>query len=68
MIRTPPAPSSAKLPAPNDWPAAWRSQVEKALGPAASERQMEDARRMANALTQMQKKEVPEIKAPSGKR
>ena len=68
MLRSPPAPSSSGLPAKNEWPAAWKSQVDKALGPGATELQHEDARRMANALTSMQKKDVPEIKAPQRKR
>jgi hypothetical protein len=68
MIRTPPAPSSAKVPSKNEWPAAWKSQVDKALGPAATELQHEDARRMANALSAMQKKDAVEIKAPQRKR
>ena len=68
MIRTPPAPTSTKLPATNEWPAGWKSQVDKALGPAATELQHEDARRMGSALAAMQKKDVPEIKAPQKKR
>jgi hypothetical protein len=55
MIRTPPAPSSTKLPAKNEWPAAWKSQVDKALA-GATELQHEDARRMGSALAAMQKK------------
>jgi hypothetical protein len=42
--------------------------VDKALGPGATDLQHEDARRMASALTAMQKKDVPEIKAPQAKR
>ena len=68
MIRTPPAPTSTKLPATNEWPAAWKSQEDKALGPGATELQHEDARRMGSALASMQKKDVPEIKAPQRKR
>jgi hypothetical protein len=68
MIRTPPAPTSAKLPPKNEWRAAWRAHVDKALGPAATELQHEDARRMGSALASMQKKDVPEIKAPQRKR
>jgi hypothetical protein len=68
MLRSPPAPSSSGLPAKNEWPAAWKSQVDKALGPGATELQHEDARRMGSALTAMQKKAVPEIKAPQRKR
>ena len=63
MLRSPPAPSSTKLPVNNEWPAAWKSQVDKALGPGATDLQHEDARRMASALTAMRKKDVPEIKA-----
>jgi hypothetical protein len=68
MLRSPPAPSSSGLPAKNEWPAAWKSQVDKALGPGATELQHEDARRMGSALAGMQKKDVPEIKAPQTKR
>ena len=68
MLRSPPAPSSAKLPAKNEWPAAWRAQVDKALGPTATELQYEDARRMGSALSAMQKKDAVEIKAPQRKR
>jgi hypothetical protein len=68
MLRSPPAPSSSGLPAKNEWPAAWKSQVDKALGPGATELQHEDARRMGSALASMQKKDVPEIKAPQRKR
>jgi hypothetical protein len=68
MLRSPPAPSSTKLPDKNEWPAAWRSQVDKALGPGATDLQHEDARRMGSALVAMQKKDVPEIKAPQRKR
>ena len=68
MLRSPPAPSSSKPPPTNEWPAAWKSQVDKALGPGATDLQHEDARRMASALTAMQKKDVPEIKAPQTKR
>jgi len=68
MLRSPPAPSSAKLPAKNEWPAAWKSQVDKALGPGATELQHEDARRMGSALSAMQKKDSVEIKAPQRKR
>ena len=68
MIRAPPAPYSAKVPPKNEWPAAWRSQVDKALGPSATDLQHEDARRMGSALAAMQKKDVPEIKAPQRKR
>jgi hypothetical protein len=42
--------------------------VDKALGPGATELQHEDARRMGSALASMQKKDVPEIKAPQRKR
>ena len=68
MLSSPPAPSSSGLPAKNEWPAAWKAQVDKALGPGATDLQHEDARRMASALTAMQKKDVPEIKAPQTKR
>ena len=68
MLRSPPAPSSTKLPPKNEMPAAWKSQVDKALGPGATELQHEDARRMGSALAAMQKKDVPEIKAPQRKR
>ena len=68
MLRSPPAPSSSKLPAKNEWPAAWKSQVDKALGPGATELQHEDSRRMASALTAMQRKDPVEIKAPQRKR
>ena len=68
MLRSPPAPSSSGLPAKNEWPAAWKSQVDKALGPGATELQHEDARCMGSALASMQKKDVPEIKAPQRKR
>jgi hypothetical protein len=68
MIRTPPAPTSAKLPPKNEWPAVWRAQVDKALGAAATELQHEDARRMGSALSAMQKKDTPEIEAPQRKR
>ena len=68
MLRSPPAPSSAGLPAKNEWPAAWKSQVDKALGPGATDLQHEDARRMGSALASLQKKDVPEIKAPQRKR
>jgi hypothetical protein len=52
----------------NEWPAAWKSQVDKALGPGATDLQHEDARRMGSALVAMQTKDVPEIKAPQRKR
>ena len=68
MLRSPPAPSSSGLPAKNEWPAAWKSQVDKALGPGATDLQHEDARRMGSALASIQKKDVPEIKAPQRKR
>ena len=68
MLRSPPAPSSAKLPPKNEWPAGWKSQVDKALGPGATELQHEDARRMGSVLAAMQKKDAVEIKAPQGKR
>ena len=68
MLRSPPAPSSSGLPVKNEWPAAWKSQVDKALGPGATDLQHEDARRMGSALAGMQKKDVPEIKAPQRKR
>ena len=68
MLPSPPAPRSSGLPAKNEWPAAWKSQVDKALGPGATDLQHEDARRMASALVAMQKKDVPEIKAPQTKR
>jgi hypothetical protein len=68
MLCSPPAPSSSGLPAKNEWPAAWKAQVDKALGPGATDLQHEDARRMASALVVMQKKDVPEIKAPQRKR
>ena len=68
MLRSPPAPYSAKVPSKNEWPAAWKSQVDKALGPGATELQHEDARHMGSALASMQKKDVPEIKAPQRKR
>ena len=63
MIRTPRSPSSDKVPAPNEWPAAWKAQVDKALV-GATARQHEEARRMGSALVAMRQKEVPEIKAP----
>ena len=68
MIRTPPAPYSAKVPPKNEWPAAWKSQVDKALGPGTTDLQHEDARRMGSALSAMQKKDTVEIKAPQRKR
>ena len=68
MLPSPPAPSSTGLPPTNEWPAAWKSQVDKALGPGATDLQHEDARRMASALVAMQTKDVPEIKAPQRKR
>ena len=68
MLRSPPAPSGSGLPAKNEWPAAWKSQVDKALGPGATDLQHEDARRMGSTLAAMQKKGVPEIKAPQKKR
>jgi hypothetical protein len=68
MLHSPPAPSSSKLPPTNEWPAAWKSQVDKALGPGATEVQHEDARRMANALSGMKRKDIVEIKAPQRKR
>jgi hypothetical protein len=68
MLHFPPAPSSTKVPPKNEWPAAWKSQVDKALGPGAAELQHEDARRMGSALSAMLKKNTPEIKAPQGKR
>jgi hypothetical protein len=68
MLRSPTAPSSAGLPAKNEWPAAWKNQVDKALGHGATDLQHEDARRMGSALAAMQKKAVPEIKAPQKKR
>ena len=68
MLSSPPAPSSSGLPAKNEWPAAWKSQVDKALGPGATDLQHEDARRMGSALAAMVKKDVPEIKAPQRKR
>ena len=64
MIRTPPAPSSHKLSAKNEWPAAWKTQVDKALGPGATDLQHEDARRMGSALAAMRQKDAVEIKAP----
>ena len=67
MIRTPPAPRSTKVAARNEWPAAWKAQVDKALGPGASDLQHEDARRMGSALAAMRQKDVPEIKAPKRK-
>ena len=63
MIRTPPAPRSTKVPAPNEWPAAWKAQVDKALV-GATYLQHEDARRMGSALAAMRQKEAVEIKAP----
>ena len=68
MLRSPPAPSSSKLPAKNEWPAAWKSQVDKALGPGATDLQHEDARRMASMLVAMQKKDTVVIKATQRKR
>ena len=68
MLSSPPAPSSSGLPAKNEWPAAWKSQVDKALGPGATDLQHEDPRRMGSTLAAMQKKDVPEIKAPQKKR
>jgi hypothetical protein len=68
MLQSPPAPASTKVPPTNEWPAEWKSQVDKALGPAATDLQHEDARRMGSALSAMLKKEVPEIKAPQMKR
>ena len=67
MIRTPPAPRSTKVAARNEWPAAWKAQVDKALG-GATELQHEDARRMGSALAAMRQKEAVEIKAPKQKR
>jgi hypothetical protein len=68
MLRSPPAPYSTKVPPKNEWPAAWKTQVDKALGPGATELQHEDARRMGSALSAMLKKDAVEIKAPQGKR
>jgi hypothetical protein len=68
MLQSPPAPSSIKLPVKNEWPPAWKTQVDKALGAGATELQHADARRMGSALAGMLKKEVPEIKAPLKKR
>jgi hypothetical protein len=68
MLSSPPAPASTKLPPKNEWPAAWKTQVDKALGPGATDLQHEDARRMGSALASMQKKEAVEIKAPQRKR
>ena len=68
MLRSPPAPSSTTLPPTNEWPAVWKSQVDKALGPGATELQHEDARRMANALSGKKRKDAVEIKAPQRKR
>ena len=68
MLRSPSAPYSAKVPPRNEWPAAWKSQADKALGPGATDMQHEDAWRMGSALAGMQKKDVPEIKAPQRKR
>ena len=68
MLHSPPAPYSSGLPATNEWPAAWKSQVDKALGPGATDLQHEDARRMASTLVAMQKKGTVEIKAPQRKR
>jgi hypothetical protein len=68
MLPSPPAPSSTGLPPKNEWPAAWKAQVDKALGAGATDLQHEDSRRMASALVAMQKKDVPEIKAPQRKR
>jgi hypothetical protein len=68
MLPSPPAPRASGLPPKNEWPAAWKSQVDKALGPGATDLQHEDARRMASALVAMQKKDVLEIKAPQRKR
>jgi hypothetical protein len=68
MLRSPPAPASTKLPAKNEWPAAWKTQVDKALGPGATDLQHEDARRMGSALVSMQKKDVVEIKASQRQR
>ena len=68
MLSSTPAPSSSGLPAKNEWPVAWKSQVDKALGPGATELQHEDARRMGSALAAMQKKDTVEIKAPQRKR
>ena len=62
-----PTPHSSK-PAPVEWPAAWKAHVEKSLGPAAGAREMEEARRMANALVHAQSKPLPEIKAYAAKR
>ena len=67
MLRSPPAPSSSGLPAKNEWPAAWKSQVDKALGPGATDLQHEDARRMGSALAAMRQKDAVEIKAPKRK-
>jgi hypothetical protein len=68
MLSSPPAPSSSGLPAKNEWPAAWKAQVDKALGPGATELQHEDARRMGSSLAAMQQKDTVEIKAPQRKR
>jgi hypothetical protein len=68
MLQSPPAPTSTKLPPKNEWPAAWKGQVDKALGPGATDLQHEDARRMGSALASMMKKDVPEINAPQRKR
>jgi len=68
MLPSPPAPASAKLPPKNEWPAAWKSQVDKALGPGATELQHEDARRMGSSLASMLKKDAVELEAPQTKR
>jgi hypothetical protein len=68
MLSSPPAPYSSGLPPRNEWLAAWKAQVDKALGPGATDLQHEDARRMGSALAAMHKKDVPEIKAPQTKR
>jgi hypothetical protein len=68
MLPSPPAPASAKLPPKKEWPAAWNSQVDKALGPGATELQHEDARRMGSALASMLKEDAVEIEAPQSKR
>jgi hypothetical protein len=62
MLQSPPAPTSAKLPPTNEWPAAWKSQADKALGPGATELQHEDARRMGSALSAMLKKDIPDLR------
>ena len=64
MFRAPVAPSTAR-PGPFEWPERWKQQVERSIGPGAGAREIEEARRMGNALVHMQKKDLPMINSSS---